>query len=523
MLDLQVKEQTNLKKIAEKQLEEALESLQAEREQRYNLRKEIEQKMNSDNMIQLGNLAQSIRENDESPRVEESGPASDLFSEIHLNELQKLEKQLEGSESEKSQLNASLRDAKESLDKLNVCLASHLANAGQLNDHVSNLKDLQKEITQQELNLENRRHELIQMERILKTMMTDNAPNHDSESAMVKIKSEMLSLKNDMSSSEQKTSDMQHDIRILEKIASDSLRALMATKREMLSVQEEIAGMYTRVCEGNHTTPHRIMTLENIHPSKATTESMTANALTKLKSSHTKGHFSDIDIASADPTSVQNKIETIKDQIKYLKDSLDKHLENSRKREVALVASEKDAEARESSLTIDDSQEQIIKLKSLLSTKREQIATLRTVLKANKQTAEIALANLKSKYDNEKTVVSDTMMTLRNELRVLKEDAATFSSLRAMFVARCEEYATQVEELNRNLHAAEDEKKTVNQLLRMAIHQKLVLTQRLEDVEMASEMRNTPRRTRDSIARGQAKSRGGLGSSGRNFPSRDHH
>ena len=34
VLDLQVKEQTNLKKIAEKQLEEALESLQAEREQR---------------------------------------------------------------------------------------------------------------------------------------------------------------------------------------------------------------------------------------------------------------------------------------------------------------------------------------------------------------------------------------------------------------------------------------------------------------------------------------------------------
>ena len=58
------------------------------------------------------------------------------------------------------------------------------------------------------------------------------------------------------------------------------------------------------------------------------------------------------------------------------------------------------------------------------------------MLKANKQTAEIALANLKSKYDNEKTVVSDTMMKLRNELRVLKEDAATFSSLRAMFVAR---------------------------------------------------------------------------------------
>lgn len=73
-------------------------------------------------------------------------------------------------------------------------------------------------------------------------------------------------------------------------------------------------------------------------------------------------------------------------------------------------------------------QEQVIKLKSLLSTKREQIATLRTVLKSNKHTAEVALNNLKSKYDNEKAVVSETMMKLRNELRMLKEEAATFSS-----------------------------------------------------------------------------------------------
>lgn len=70
----------------------------------------------------------------------------------------------------------------------------------------------------------------------------------------------------------------------------------------------------------------------------------------------------------------------------------------------------------------------MIRLKSLLSTKREQIATLRTVLKSNKNTAEVALNNLKAKYENEKTIVSETMMKLRNELRLLKEDAATFSS-----------------------------------------------------------------------------------------------
>ena len=74
-------------------------------------------------------------------------------------------------------------------------------------------------------------------------------------------------------------------------------------------------------------------------------------------------------------------------------------------------------------------------------------------------------------------------MKLRNELRLLKEDAATFSSLRAMFAARCEEYVTQIDEGQRQLLAAEEEKKTLNSLLRMAIQQKLALTQRLEDLE----------------------------------------
>lgn len=52
------------------------------------------------------------------------------------------------------------------------------------------------------------------------------------------------------------------------------------------------------------------------------------------------------------------------------------------------------------------------------------------------QTAELALSNLKTKYETEKSIVSETMMKLRNELKALKEDAATFSSLRVMFASR---------------------------------------------------------------------------------------
>lgn len=53
----------------------------------------------------------------------------------------------------------------------------------------------------------------------------------------------------------------------------------------------------------------------------------------------------------------------------------------------------------------------------------------------------MALSNLKTKYETEKTVVSETMLKLRNELKALKEDAATFSSLRVMFASRYSTHA----------------------------------------------------------------------------------
>jgi protein bicaudal D len=135
-----------------------------------------------------------------------------------------------------------------------------------------------------------------------------------------------------------------------------------------------------------------------------------------------------------DAIEIKRYVDTISDQIKYLKTAVEHSIELNKDKvsgggsnSSGGTVSETDKETKEE---IADLHEQIIKLKSLLSTKREQIATLRTVLKSNKNTAEVALTNLKSKYENEKLVVNDTMSKLRNELRILKEDAATFSSKR---------------------------------------------------------------------------------------------
>lgn len=125
-----------------------------------------------------------------------------------------------------------------------------------------------------------------------------------------------------------------------------------------------------------------------------------------------------------DAIDIKKHVDTIKDQIKYLKTAVEHAIELNKDK----TPGNGNPLGKESNEEIADLHEQIIKLKSLLSTKREQIATLRSVLKSNKNTAEVALNNLKSKYENEKLVVSDTMSNLRNELRILKEDAATFSS-----------------------------------------------------------------------------------------------
>ena len=92
------------------------------------------------------------------------------------------------------------------------------------------------------------------------------------------------------------------------------------------------------------------------------------------------------------------------------------------------TAAERESSESIGAPTLEELQNQICEYRSMVEAKTEQNATLRSVLKANKLAAEKALANLKAKYESEKTIVSETMLKLRNELRLLKEDAATFSS-----------------------------------------------------------------------------------------------
>ncbi|XP_026220420.1 protein bicaudal D homolog 1 isoform X2 [Anabas testudineus] len=343
----------------------------------------------------------------------------------------------------------------------------------------------------------------------------------------------------------ERVASLEAELRAATSTATESQSMLNAAQDELVTFSEELAQLYHHVCLCNNETPNRVM-LDYYRQSRITrsgslkgsddprallsprlarrlaavSAACSSESLRSPMDSPSKdAHHNDTTANTAEssschgsptrnptgspvisispcpspvpsdaggdlrkePMNIYNLNAIIRDQIKHLQKAVDRSLQLSRQR----------AAARELAPMLDKDKEscmeEILKLKSLLSTKREQIATLRLVLKANKQTAEVALANLKSKYENEKAMVTETMMKLRNELKALKEDAATFSSLRAMFATRCDEYVTQLDEMQRQLAAAEDEKKTLNSLLRMAIQQKLALTQRLEDLEFDNE------------------------------------
>ncbi|XP_028669081.1 protein bicaudal D homolog 2 isoform X1 [Erpetoichthys calabaricus] len=290
-------------------------------------------------------------------------------------------------------------------------------------------------------------------------------------------------------------SELEKEIGTARKVATDTDVILGMVQKELVVFTEEMASLYHHICMCNNITPNRVM-LDYYKEGRGSRSSLkkrrSSDLLGKMmlspespvsESSHSGdsspvgGSSSSPTIDFRDPLNARNLITVARNQIKHLQVAVDLSRQRGGNFPVSsLLGTE--AELDNAALM-----EEVLKLKSLLSTKREQIATLRTVLKANKQTAEVALSNLKAKYENEKSLVSETMVKLRNELKALKEDAATFSSLRSMFASRCDQYVAQLDEIQRQLAAAEDEKKTLNSLLRMAIQQKLALTQRLEDLK----------------------------------------
>uniref|UniRef100_A0A8C9L9L8 BICD2 protein n=1 Tax=Pavo cristatus TaxID=9049 RepID=A0A8C9L9L8_PAVCR len=483
------------------------------------------------------------KNNTSTPKKNEGFPpapslVSDLLSELNISEIQKLKQQLVQMEREKVNLLTTLQESQKQLENTRGALSEQHEKVGRLTENLNAMKKLQVSKERQSA-LDNEKdrdsHEdgdyyevdingpeileckykvavaeitdLKEELKNLKAKYKECESKYEEEKSRYETESQALtekiaSLEKSSRHDREQVARLEKELKKVSDVAGETQGSLSVAQDELVTFSEELANLYHHVCMCNNETPNRVM-LDYYKEGKGGRNSPEAKGrrspilLSKGlltidlgKAENGSGDSSPSPVSSLpspvsdprkEPMNIYNLIAIIRDQIKHLQAAVDRTTELSRQRvatqELGPVV-DKDKEAL---------MEEILKLKSLLSTKREQIATLRTVLKANKQTAEVALANLKSKYENEKAMVTETMMKLRNELKALKEDAATFSSLRAMFATRCDEYVTQLDEMQRQLAAAEDEKKTLNSLLRMAIQQKLALTQRLEHLELDHE------------------------------------
>lgn len=470
----------------------------------------------------------------------------DLLSELNISEIQKLKQQLMQVEREKGALISSLQESQKQLEQAYGTVSEQKETVNRLTENLSAMRKLQASKERQSaLDSEKDRDshddgdyyeldingpeilqckytvavseagELRQELKTLRAKYDECKTQYEEERARLEsdvqeLRANLMSLEKISQADKAEVARLEKELRLVSAAAGESLGSLNVAQDELISFSEELANLYNHVCMCNNETPNRVM-LDYYKEGKAIVRRgqegrehqssvlLTNGLITDSESSSTTVTPAPPPEHRPEPMNIYNLVAIIRDQIRHLQQAVDRTTELSRQRlanlELSTVA-DKDKEA---------CMEEILKLKSLLSTKREQIATLRAVLKANKQTAEVALANLKSKYDSEKGMVTETMMKLRNELKALKEDAATFSSLRAMFATRCDEYVTQLDDMQRQLAAAEDEKKTLNSLLRMAIQQKLALTQRLEDLEFDHEQ---ARRNSATAAGGKGKTKG---------------
>uniref|UniRef100_A0A667ZQT8 Bicaudal D homolog 1a n=1 Tax=Myripristis murdjan TaxID=586833 RepID=A0A667ZQT8_9TELE len=530
LLNSQLEDALRLKDISQAQLEEALDSLKNEREQKNHLRKELAHHLSLCDVAYTGSAHLAFASAPPSgtatpttllsPNCRGLGRKSDvvppdLFSEMNLTEIQKLKQQLLQVEREKVALMNSLQESQTQLQHTQGALTEQHERALRLSQKVTALRRLHRgaqldnsgtvgksqvfsyqtpglEILQCKYRVAVT--EVVELKAEVKALrerlahcgevMMERKPQ--GETQLRNLEEQVARLEKSCREGREKISSLESELQAAQTAANESQGALNAAQDELVTLSEELAQLYHHVCLCNNETPNRVM-LDyyrcqccSYSPRTPPTGSPSISASSSSSSSSSPA-LEPAGELRKEPMNIYNLNAIIRDQVKHLQRAVDRSLQLSRQR----------AAARELAPLLDKDKEscmeEILKLKSLLSTKREQIATLRLVLKANKQTAEVALANLKSKYETEKSMVTDTMMKLRNELKALKEDAATFSSLRAMFATRCDEYVTQLDEMQRQLAAAEDEKKTLNSLLRMAIQQKLALTQRLEDLAFDQE------------------------------------
>ncbi|XP_072483233.1 protein bicaudal D homolog 2-like [Notamacropus eugenii] len=555
--DSRLAEVTRQKEISDHHLEEALETLQSEREQKKELRRVLSGYINTydslgtlptnfdglnhcnDDDLAFGynnQVFRNPRENMVSTLQNRNsfssppGLVCDLSSELSLSEIQKLNQRLVQVDHETSWLLRSIKELQTQLDSTKDALSVQQIQNTYLLEEIHTLnrrcgtkeggllfgKDGEKSGGSELHSLENKcaASNCSQLARLKTELQELHQKYQDFEARYKQVEAWQEEFQNLAEhirfwaeSGKQKQeilTNPEKELQASRKLSSEFQSKLSLTQEELQVITEDLANMYHQVCVCNNLLPdsglldgykdgqeapdhtckrHASDVVANARMCRSQSDDLFVKALFSPEASSVESGSSNQAVCDSpcesdgeeddkEPESLSNQISIIGSQVKQLQTALAISLGNKSIETMSRELKDKNALV-----------EEIMELKSLLNTQREQIATLRTVLKASKQAAEGALSNMKRKYEDEKLVVAETMNKLRHELKVLKEYSANFCSLRAVFASRCDEYVLQLGEIQQQLAAAEDQKKTLKSFLSLTIQQKRALLQCLETLE----------------------------------------
>ncbi|CAD5228673.1 unnamed protein product [Bursaphelenchus xylophilus] len=484
-------ENRRFQEMYEKQIEESLEQAKHERELRHSVQKELEHMKNQEQMSNLNSLYMSFSaakaDNDEE-RVNElersmiaDAPldsiklekGTDLFSELHGSEIAKLQE-------ENDNLNKQLEDFKENVGRALSPLLQKLQLAGLtdssdivklkdiIHDAVAKLDDKFKSGTPDKATERKVEQLKSDLRSVILALGTKHAQLAAAQDRFLHLGEHVAQLYGEIAANGGEDEERQRKVTAIQQ----TIRNLAKKNAEV--DENEDSGVETPESERDTKSPK---TLPSVNVSRTLiSQKLAQEVSSKLQSGVTLNEL----LNEAD------RREKLAEEQEDLVQSFDAF------QEVMKVLRQATENVVQSKMAMEDKDkaelcQQISKLKSLLNVKREQVSSLRTVLRSNKSVNENALQSLKSKFDTEKKIKDETIAQLRKELKQFKEDAATFASNRAMHTARNEELQAQNEQLRKKLDHVEEEKKTLNQLLRMSIQQKLSATQRLEELEIDRE------------------------------------
>ncbi|KAL3184585.1 hypothetical protein MRX96_031660 [Rhipicephalus microplus] len=390
-LNAQLEELGSLRRIGEQQLEEALEALQSEREQKYALRRELDQRLTAESPVfhldglsfagfRLGNANpdENNRVEDEdgdsgapvlkqieadfiNQPMEQKGEGSttcrpstvgDLFSELHLTEIRKLEKQLEQLETEKGHLSGILEDAQQQLEKLRsipggdqrLVLARLVGPIRALialhgEEGADDVTRLQKLLDKHEQRYRKALQQIAQLQAELDGM-TDGVDGEADTVMSGKLRDEIANLKNKVHDYEQIMAEIKEDLSVVSEFTDETRNRLGAAQEELLAVSEDLAQLYHHVCTVNGETPSRVV-LDHAKGSRPGEESESPAAIEDAPSSEkAPADSSPIEKLktelfrqallrenAVDPSQCATLSETLRDQVRHLRVAVEATME----------------------------------------------------------------------------------------------------------------------------------------------------------------------------------------------------